>query len=110
MWAIRDSDGAETLHSIYPSWAVGAEHLTIIPYVPQARFDAVTADLAEAKEMLAAAGKLAKRHMRVMKENSNRMREVETLNNRYYGILQRYNLINSLPETIDDTPIINVKV
>lgn len=110
MWVIRDSDGAETVHSLYPSWAVGLDHLTIIPYVPQARFDEVSAELAEAKELLATSGKVAKRHMRVMKENSDRMREVEAANNRYYAILQRYNLISALPDAIDDTPLIDVKV
>lgn len=110
MWAIRDSDGAETLHSIYPSWADSLEHLTVIPYVTQARFDAVSAELAEAKKLLKDAQKFAKRHVAVLRNNAARMREVETCNNRYYSLLQRYNLTGALPETLDDTPIINVKV
>lgn len=110
MWAIRDSDGAETLHSIYPSWADSLEHLTVIPYVTQARFDAVSADLAEAKKLLKDAQKFSRRHMTVLRNNAERMREVEACNNRYYAILQQYNLTGALPESLDDTPIISVKV
>lgn len=110
MWAIRDSDGAETLHSIYPSWADSLEHLTVVPYVTQARFDAVSAELTETKKALGVAQKFARRHMAVLKNNAERMREVEAVNNRYYSILQRYNLIGALPEQLDDTPLIDVKV
>lgn len=109
MWAIRDSDGAETLHSIYPGWADDAEHLTVIPLIAKTAYDAVVKELELAQKQLNEAKKLANRHVRVMRENGNRMRDVETVNNRYYGILQRYNLIGDLPE-IDNTPIIDVKV
>lgn len=110
MWAIRDSDGSETLHSIYPSWADSLEHLTVIPYVTQSRFDAVTAELAEVRKLLTDAQKFARRHVAVLKNNADRMRTVETLNNRYYGILQRFNLIGDLPDQLDDTPLIDVRV
>ena len=110
MWAIRDSDGVETLHSIYPGWAKDLDHLTVIPYVAQARFDAVVAELEEAKKLLLDAQKIQLRHMLTMKQNSLRMREVESLNNRYYSLLQAYNLIGALPASIDDTPLIDVKV
>lgn len=110
MWSIRDSDGAETLHSIYPGWAIGLEHLTVVPYVTQARFDAVSAELEEAKKLLLDVQKIHRRHIKVMRENTERMRSVETANNRYYSILQRYNLIGSLPDSLDDTPLIDVKV
>jgi hypothetical protein len=109
MWAIRDSDGAETLHSIYPGWADSIDHLTVIPLVPKAAYDAVVKELEEAQKQLAVSAKLAARHMQTMKENGSRMRDVEAANNRYYGLLQRYNLIGTLPG-IDDTPLIDVKV
>lgn len=109
MWLIRDSDGSETLHSLYPSWAGQVEHLTVVPLVTKAAYDAVVKELEMVQKQLADANKLASRHMRVMRENGTRMRDVEAKNNRYYGILQRYNLTGSLPE-IDDTPIIDVKV
>ena len=109
MWLIRDSDGSETLHSLYPSWADHVEHLTVVPLVTKAAYDAVVKELEFAQKQLEDAKKLAVRHMRVMRENGSRMRDVEEKNNRYYGILQRYNLTGSLPE-IDDTPIIDVKV
>ncbi|AXC36509.1 hypothetical protein HOT57_gp65 [Pseudomonas phage phCDa] len=110
MWAIRDSDGAETLHSIYPSWADSLEHLTVVTYVTQARYEAAIAELTETKKALEVAQKFARRHMAVLKNNAERMRQVESANNRYYSILQRYNLIGALPEQLDDTPIIDVKV
>lgn len=110
MWTIRDSDGAETLHSIYPGWAEGLEHLTVTQYVPKAQLEALAAEHVELVKAHNAAQAMARNHMRVMKQNSLRMREVEATNNRYYSILQRYNLIGALPEKLDDTPIIDVKV
>lgn len=110
MWTIRDSDGAETLHSIYPGWAENLSHLTVTAYVPKATLTAALESLTEAREALKAATKLADRHMWVMKQNGTRLREVEAAHNRYYSILQRYNLIGALPEKLDDTPIIDVKV
>lgn len=110
MWTIRDSDGAETLHSIYPGWAVGLEHLTVTQYVPKAQLEALAAEYSELLKSHKTAQNMARNHIRVMKDNSMRMREVEAANNHYYSILQRYNLIAALPAEIDDTPLIDVKV
>lgn len=110
MWAIRDSDGAETLHSIYPGWANDLPHLTVVPLVTKASYDAVVKELEVAQKELNQARKLATRHIITMKENGSRMREVESANNRYYSILQKYNLIGALPEQLDDSPIIDIKV
>lgn len=108
MWVIRDSDGAETLHSIYPSWAVDVEHLTVIPYVTKASFEAVVAELAEVQKQLNDAQKFAKQHMRTMKHNQKRMREIESANNKYYALIQRHGIYQE--KLVDDSPLIDVKV
>jgi hypothetical protein len=108
MWTIRDSDGIETLHSIYPSWAAEASHLTVIPYVPKASLDAVVAELADVQKQLNDAQKFAKQHMRTLRAHQSRMREIEASNNKYYSLLQRYGLCQE--QKVDDSPIISVKV
>jgi len=107
MWAIRDSDGAETLHAIYPEWAKDLEHLTVTELVPKALYSAVVEELAEVKKELTTAQALARQHMRAMRQRGERMREIEACNNKYYGLLQQYNLIG---KPLDDSPIIREKV
>lgn len=106
MWSIRDSDGCETLHSIYPHWAKDAPHLTINEYVQKGSLDAALKELAEVKKELETARTLAQQHMRAMRSRADRLREVEHSLNRYYGLLQQHNIVGLL----DDTPIIDVKV
>jgi hypothetical protein len=108
MWTIRDSDGAETLHSIYPSWAVNIDHLTVIPLVSKASYDAVVKELEDVQKRLNDASKLATQHMRAMSSNARRMREVEATNNKYYALIQRHGIYQD--SLVDDTPIISVKV
>jgi hypothetical protein len=108
MWTIRDSDGAETLHAIYPGWAVDCEHLTILPLVPKATYDAVVKELELVQKQLNDAQKLATQHMRAMKQNNNRMREIEAANNKYYALIQRHGIYQE--SLVDDFPIIDVKV
>lgn len=108
MWAIRDSDGVETFHSIYPGWAENSDHLTVVPYVAKAALEAVVAELAEVQKQLADAQKFAKQHMRTIRSNHSRMREIEACNNKYYALLQQNDLYRGSP--VDDTPIIDVRV
>lgn len=108
MWAIRDSDGAETLHSIYPGWADDAEHLTVIPLVTKASYDAVVKELEEVQKQVNDASKLAKQHMRTMRGNRARMREIEAANNKYYALIQRHGIYQE--NVMDDSPIIDIKV
>lgn len=108
MWAIRDSDGAETLHSIYPSWAVNAEHLTVVPLVTKVSYDAVVKELEDAQKALNEANKWIARHMRTIRDNQSRMREVEAANNKYYALIQRHGIYQEA--LVDDSPIIDVKV
>lgn len=108
MWAIRDSDGAETLHSIYPGWAAESEHLTIVPLVTKAAYDAVVKELEDVQKQLSDAAKLAKQHMRTMRGNHSRMREVEAVNNKYYALIQRHGIYQE--SLVDDSPLIDVKV
>lgn len=107
MWVIRDSDGAETLHSIYPEWVKDLPHLTVTELVPKALYTAVVEELAEVKKELATSQALAKQHMRAMRQRGERMRTIEACNNKYYGMLQQYNLIG---KPLDDSPIISEKV
>jgi Iap family predicted aminopeptidase len=108
MWAIRDSDGAETLHSIYPGWAVDVEHLTVIPLVTKASYDAVVKELELVQKQLNESQKWAKQHMRTMRDNQDRMREVEAANNKYYALIQRHGIYQE--SLVDDSPLIDVKV
>lgn len=108
MWVIRDSDGAESLHSTYPSWAANAEHLTVTPLVTKASYDAVVKELELVQKQLNDAQVMAKQHMRAMRQNHNRMREVEAANNKYYALIQRHGIYQE--SLVDDSPLIDVKV
>jgi hypothetical protein len=108
MWAIRDSDGAETLHSIYPGWADDAEHLTVIPLVTKASYEAVVRELEVVQKHLNDAQVMAKQHMRTTRTHHNRMREIEAANNKYYALIQRHGIYQE--SLVDDSPIIDVKV
>jgi hypothetical protein len=108
MWAIRDSDGAETLHSIYPGWADNAEHLTVIPLVTKASYDAVVKELELVQKQLNDAQVMAKQHMRTARTHHNRMREIESANNKYYALIQRHGIYQE--SLVDDSPLIDVKV
>jgi hypothetical protein len=108
MWAIRDSDGAETLHSIYPGWADNADHLTVIPLVTKASYEAVVKELEVVQKQLNDARKLANQHMLAMRCNQIRMREVEAANNKYYALIQRHGIYQE--SLVDDSPLIDVKV
>lgn len=108
MWTVRDSDGAETLHSIYPSWADDCTHLTVIPLVTKASYDAVVAELEAVQKQLSDAGKMAKQHMRTTRMHHNRLREIEAVNNKYYALIQRHGIYQEA--LVDDSPIISVKV
>lgn len=108
MWAIRDSDGAETLHALYPSWAKDADHLTVIPLVTKASYEAVVKELEEIQKQLKDAQTMAKQHMRTTRGHQNRMRELEAVNNKYYALIQRHGIYQE--PLVDDSPLIDVKV
>lgn len=108
MWTVRDSDGAETLHSLYPGWADNAEHLTIIPLVTKASYEAVVKELEVVQKQLNDAQVMAKQHMRTTRAHHNRMREIEAANNKYYALIQRHGIYQEA--LVDDSPLIDVKV
>lgn len=108
MWAIRDSDGTETLHSIYPSWAIGLDHLTVIEMVPKAALEAAVKELQTAQQEINELRKWNNRSKSVARQQADRMRHIEATNNKYYAVIQQYKLY---PDSlVDDTPLINVKV
>lgn len=107
MRTIRDSDGAETLHAIYPSWAMNIAHLTVTEYVPKAQVEALTKEIEGLQKELRDARKLAVRHMQTMRANTARMRDTESALNKYYAIIQQHGLYR---DDLDDSPLISVKV
>lgn len=112
MWVVRDSDGAETLHSIYPYWAKDSDHLTVTEMVTKSQYEAAVKTLDEALKEIADLRAMSKQHMRAMRQRANRLREVESANNTYYALLQRHNIYSAqnAQDLVDNTPLIDAKV
>lgn len=108
MWTVRDSDGIETLHHLYPSWAKDSDHLTVTEMVTKASFVAVVKELELVQKQLSDAQTMAKQHIRAMRQNHNRLREVEAANNKFYALIQRHGIYQE--SLVDRTPMIDVKV